>query len=293
MSRASNATTPANGQSSPRCCIIGHPVAHSRSPLIHGHWLKQHGLAGSYGRQDVPPEDLARFIQRMREGEFQGGNVTVPHKVAVMPLLDDVTDRARAAGAVNTLYHEGGRLMGDNTDVTGFLAHLDSTAPGWSTRVQAALVLGAGGAARAIVLGLAERKLPRILIANRNQARAEELAAWAGPSAQAVAWEARSQHAAGSGLIVNATSLGMKGQPPLEIDLTGMAPGTVVNDIVYSPLETGLLARAGAGGAIVVDGLGMLLHQAAPGFARWFGVNPEVTPALRALVVADLERTGA
>lgn len=271
-----------------RCFIIGHPVAHSRSPLIHGHWLAEHGLAGSYERVDVPPAKIAAFVARIRSGEFTGGNVTVPNKEAVLPLLDQVGETARRMGAVNTIWHEGGKLHGDNTDAFGFLAHLDDRVPGWQGRVATALILGAGGAARAVIHGLAERGIGRIILVNRSAWRAEELAADFGAGVEARAWEEGAALVAASDLIVNTTSLGMQGQPPLDLDLAGLRPGTIVDDIVYVPLETPLLAQARARGGVPVDGLGMLLHQAIPGFERWFGVRPKVTPALRARLEADI-----
>lgn len=273
---------------SPRCFVIGHPIAHSRSPLIHGTWIDQHGLAGSYERIDVAPADLRAFIERVRSGELTGGNVTVPHKEAVLPLLDDITDTARTMGAANTLWCEGGQLRGDNTDAAGFLGHLDDSAPGWQDRVETALLLGAGGAARAIAYGLKSRGVRRILIANRSAARAEELVASLGAPLATADWSSRDRLVGEADLIVNTTSLGMKGQPPLELDLSGLRPGTIVDDIVYVPLKTALLQAAETRGGVIVDGLGMLLHQAVPGFARWFGVPPKVTPALRARLEADI-----
>lgn len=272
----------------PRCFIIGHPVAHSRSPLIHGRWLEEHGLAGSYERVDVAPADLPQFIARLRAGEFTGGNVTVPHKEAALPLLDEVSAAARAIGAVNTLWREGDRLCGDNTDVSGFLAHLDTSVPGWDARVRTALVLGAGGAARGIAFGLQSRGVDRIIVVNRNRERADELAAALGQAVAVEDWRIRADLVASADLVVNTTALGMHGQPPLDLDLSGLRPGTIVDDIVYVPLATPLLCEAQRRGGIPVDGLGMLLHQAVPGFARWFGVTPAVTPALHALLEADI-----
>ncbi|AMJ62165.1 shikimate dehydrogenase [Bosea sp. PAMC 26642] len=271
-----------------RCFVIGHPIAHSRSPLIHGTWLADHGLDGSYERIDVAPADLPAFITRLRAGEFVGGNVTVPHKQAAEALIDEVSEAARAIGAVNTLWREGGRLCGDNTDAAGFLGHLDATTPGWLDHVRTALVIGAGGAARAVVYALKSRGLDRIAVVNRNPARAAELVAAFGAPLQAMDWSARSALVGEADLIVNTTSLGMKGQPPLGLDLATLRPGTIVDDIVYVPLKTDLLVEAERRGAIAVDGLGMLLHQAVPGFARWFGVVPEVTPALRARLEVDI-----
>lgn len=271
-----------------RCFVIGHPIAHSRSPLIHGTWIAEHGLDGSYERIDVAPDGLERFVAALRDGAFAGGNVTVPHKEAVLPLLDHLSETARAMGAVNTIWREGGRLHGDNTDAAGFLGHLDASLPGWDRQAQTALLLGAGGAARAIAHGLKQRGLGRIILANRNLERAQELARLLGPPVTAAAWQERDMLVAEADLIINTTSLGMKGQPPLELDLASMKPGTIVDDIVYVPLKTALLEAAERRGARTVDGLGMLLHQAVPGFARWFGVTPIVTPALRAVLEADI-----
>ncbi|RXT43665.1 shikimate dehydrogenase [Bosea sp. Tri-44] len=271
-----------------RCFIIGHPVAHSRSPLIHGHWLAEHGLAGSYERVEVPPAQVAALIARLRAGEFLGGNVTVPNKEVVLPLLDEVSETARAMGAANTLWMEDGRLHGDNTDAYGFLAHLDACLPGWAGQTEKALILGAGGAARAVIYGLPERGIRRILLVNRSPERALELAAAFPKEVEARPWQEIAQLVGESDLIVNTTSLGMRGQPPLAIDLSGLRPGTIVDDIVYVPLETPLLAEARRLGGVPVDGLGMLLHQAVPGFERWFGIRPQVTAALRAKLEADI-----
>jgi len=274
-----------------RAFVVGHPIAHSRSPLIHGHWLAEHGIDGSYERLDVAPAEFAAFLRGLPDSGFAGGNVTIPHKEAAFALADDLTERARRIGAVNTLVlGEGGRLLGDNTDAPGFCAHLDqSLGPDWPDRGEA-VILGAGGAARAIVVGLAERGVARIRVANRTRARAEAVAALAPGVAEALDWADLPEAMAGAGLLVNTTSLGMKGQPPLELDLAPLPAGAAVADIVYAPLETALLANARARGLAAVDGLGMLLHQAVPGFTAWFGTRPAVTPALRAAIVADLVR---
>jgi shikimate dehydrogenase len=272
----------------PRCFIIGHPVAHSRSPLIHGTWLAEHRLEGSYERVDVAPADLPGFVERLRAGEFTGGNVTVPHKEAMLPLIDEVSDAAHAIGAVNTLWRDGTRICGDNTDVPGFLAHLDATVPGWDKRVGTALILGAGGAARGIAFGLKARGVGRIVLVNRSRERAEDLAAALGAPLEVADWTQRNDLVGAAELIINTTALGMQGQPPLDLDLACLRPGTVVDDIVYVPLLTPMLLEAERRGGVPVDGLGMLLHQAVPGFSRWFGVKPAVTPALRALLEADI-----
>jgi shikimate dehydrogenase len=274
--------------------IVGHPVKHSRSPLIHGHWLERYGLEGSYERIDVAPVNFADFLGSFGRNGFAGGNVTIPHKEAAFAGVARRTLRAGRLGAVNTLWFENGVLWGDNTDVIGFMAHLDgSLGTGWERDVDTALIIGAGGAARAVVAGLQDRPLKRILVANRTPSKTRELVSdlgGGGPAAlEAVAWEEVGPALARSRLIVNTTSLGMAGQPPLLLDLDGAPADAVVADIVYVPLKTPLLAAAEARNLRTVDGLGMLLHQAAPGFARWFGVAPEVTPELRALIVADIE----
>ncbi len=275
----------------PRAFVVGHPIAHSRSPLIHGHWLAAHGLPGSYERLDVAPAAFPAFLRALPESGFRGGNVTIPHKETAYALADTLTQRAKTIGAVNTLVvGPDGRIGGDNTDAPGFCAHLDhSLGEGWPERAGGtALVLGAGGAARAIVVGLAERGLRRILVANRTPARAEGVAALAPGIAAALAWDDLPAALAGAGLLVNTTSLGMRGQPPLDLDLAPLPASAAVADIVYAPLETALLAAARRRGLAAVDGLGMLLHQAVPGFEAWFGPRPTVTPALRAEIVADL-----
>jgi shikimate dehydrogenase len=272
----------------PKACIIGHPVAHSRSPRIHGFWLKEHGLAGAYERADVLPEALGEFLATLRQRGFVGANVTGPHKEAVFRTVPHKSDAALAIGAVNTLWFEGDELHADNTDVTGFLANLDATAPGWDARHGTAVVLGAGGAARAVLFGLIGRGFARIVLVNRTPERAGELAAAFGPKIAPAPWEGRSRLLAGADLLVNTTTLGMHAAPPLDIDLRALPPHAVVNDIVYVPLQTRLLAAASERGLRAVDGLGMLLHQAVPGFAHWFGVTPSVTEALRRDVAADI-----
>jgi shikimate dehydrogenase len=274
--------------------VVGHPIKHSRSPLIHGYWLKEHGLPGSYERIDVAPADFAAFLKSFSNQGFTGGNVTIPHKEAAFMGVDRRTKRAERLKAVNTLWLEDGLLWGDNTDVLGFMAHLDqSLGKNWEERVDTALVIGAGGGARAIVAGLQDRAIGHILVANRTRSKAEELVEDLeddGPSIlQALAWDQIDAALRQADLIVNTTSLGLAGQPPLTLDLGKTLGDAVVADIVYVPLKTPLLAAAEAQGLRIVDGLGMLLHQAVPGFARWFGVTPQVTPELRALIMDDIE----
>ncbi|MBX3540406.1 MAG: shikimate dehydrogenase [Chelatococcus sp.] len=279
----------------PKACVIGHPIGHSRSPLIHGHWLLEHGLAGAYEKVDVAPDDVAAFVTNLTERGYVGANVTVPHKEAVIPHIVHLSDTAVALGAANTLWlNEEGELCGDNTDVAGFLGNLDEGAPGWDARTEVALVLGAGGAAKAVVYALLTRGVQRVVIANRSSGRAEALAErFKGSSngqVEVTPWQDIGKLLPQIRLLVNATSLGMFGQDRLAIDLSGLSVNAVVNDIVYVPLETELLAQARTRGVLGVDGLGMLLHQAVPGFERWFGILPRVTPRLRDHIEADVLR---
>lgn len=270
-----------------RAFLIGHPVAHSRSPMLHGYWLRTLGLAGRYQLVDVRPEALGEFFRAFDAEGWAGGNVTVPLKTAVMPFLKRIEPDARAIGAVNTIWREDGTLVGGNSDVVGFLASLDERAPGWSDGKGRAVVLGAGGAARAVVQGLLGRGLAVTLL-NRTVENAEALARNFGPKVTVAAWTNAGAALAGADLLVNTTSLGMAGKPALEIDLRPLPPTAVVCDIVYVPLETRLLSAAAARGLRCVDGLGMLLHQGVMGFEKWFGVRPAVTAELRALIEADI-----
>lgn len=267
--------------------VIGHPIAHSRSPMIHRHWLAAHGIDGDYRAVDVAPADLPEFLERLRRGAFIGGNVTIPHKEAVFDAVSRRDAAAGAIGAVNTLWTEHGELVGGNTDAYGFAANLDAGAPQWR-EAQTALVLGAGGAARAVLHALREAGIGKVTVANRSAVRAGELAL-SFPGVKPAGLDQTPALLARADLLINTTALGMKGQPPLDLDLASLPDHAVVTDIVYAPLVTPLLERAAARGLATVDGLGMLLHQAVPGFERWFGVRPEVTPDLRALIVADLE----
>ncbi len=271
--------------------VVGWPIAHSRSPLIHRHWLARHGLAGTYEKIAVPPKELPVFVARLRSGDYVGGNVTIPHKEAVSALCDRLTPAAERLGAVNTLWMDGGELWGDSTDSAGFSSALDAEAEGWDVHKRRAVVIGAGGAARAIVDALVARGFAEILVANRTLARAEALTQRLGGTSLPL--EALPEALAGADLLVNTTSAGMHGQLPLDLDLAALPPHAVVDDIVYVPRETALLRAAAARGLRTVSGLGMLLHQAVPGFARWFGVTPAVTPELRALVEADIAHGSA
>jgi shikimate dehydrogenase len=268
-------------------CIIGWPAGHSRSPIIHNYWIRQHGIAGEYRKEAVPPEELAAFLASLGERGYVGANVTIPHKEAALARsAPDV--RANAVGAANTLWRDGGVLKATNTDVEGFLGNLDASAPGWDRGLRDAVVLGAGGSARAVVFGLIERGVARIHLVNRTRDRAQALAQRFGAAVAPARWEETPALLGAAGLLVNATSLGMKGQPPLAVDVGLLPARAVVADLVYLPLVTPLLAAARARGLPTADGLGMLLHQAVRGFSLWFGVKPAVTPELRALVEADL-----
>jgi len=274
---------------SPAACLIGWPAAHSRSPLIHHYWLRKLGIAGGYSIEAVPPEGFAEFVLNLSGHGFVGANVTIPHKVRALELT--VPDaRARAVGAANTLWYDGDELRSTNTDVEGFINNLDASAPRWDT-IEQALVLGAGGSARAVVFGLIERGIKRVVLANRTMERARALADEFGPKVEPAAWAEVADRLPHAGLLVNTTSLGMHGQPALDLAIGLLPAQAVVSDLVYVPLETPLLAAAKARGLKTADGLGMLLHQAVRGFELWFGQRPQVTAELRALVEADLART--
>ena len=267
-------------------CLIGWPAAHSRSPLIHHYWLRSLGIEGGYTIEAIPPEGFAEFVLHLSNHGFVGANVTLPHKERALALT--VPDaRAKAVGAANTLWYEGGELRSTNTDIEGFVDNLDASAKGWDTTGDA-LVLGAGGSSRAVVFGLIERGIKRVHLANRTMERARALADQFGNSVQAIAWDAINEVLPRAGLLVNTTSLGMHGQPPLELDVGLLPSSAIVADLVYVPLETALLKAARERGLKTADGLGMLLHQAVRGFELWFGQRPQVTPELRALAEADL-----
>ena len=269
-----------------RACVIGWPIEHSRSPLIHNYWIKQYKLDAEYGREAVKPEELPGFVRSLRERGYVGCNVTIPHKEAVFSLTEP-DNRADAVGAANTLFYAGDALRSTNTDVEGFLGNLDQATPAWDRGLETAVVLGAGGGAKAVVFALLTREVRRIYLVNRTPARAEVLRKKFGAAVHLANWDELTGLLGGAGLLVNTTSLGMAGQPPLEINPRGQ-PSLVVSDIVYTPLETKLLKVARDRGLRTADGLGMLLHQAVRGFQLWFGVRPEVTPELRALVEKDL-----
>lgn len=271
-----------------RACCIGWPIEHVRSPIIHNHWLRELGIAGQYTREGVLPADFPAFFRGLGDRGFAGCNVTLPHKEAAFALLDEVDPAAVAVGAVNTVWVDSGRLIGMNSDVPGFIANLDEEAPGWDGMTGHAVVIGAGGAARGIVYGLIERGVGIVTLANRSLAKAEQIARQFPSRVNAVGLDDLPASLAGCDLLVNTTSLGMAGQPALTVDLDRLKPGAIVADIVYVPLVTDLLRRAAERGHPIVGGLGMLLHQAVPGFERWFGVRPAVSRALYDLVAADI-----
>ncbi len=272
----------------PAACLIGWPAAHSRSPLIHKYWLKSFGIDGDYRIEAVEPSAFADFVGSLAAHGYRGANVTIPHKEQALA-LSTPDARARAVGAANTLYFDGDVLRSTNTDVEGFINNLDASAPGWDA-AEDVLVLGAGGSSRAVIFGLMERGIKRVHLANRTASRTQLLAEQFGAQVQPLAWDAVNSVLPRVKLLVNTTSLGMKGQPPLGIDVALLPAAAAVADLVYVPLETDLLKAAKAHGLKTADGLGMLLHQAVRGFELWFGKRPTVTPELRALVEADLAR---
>jgi shikimate dehydrogenase len=269
-------------------CVVGWPAGHSRSPLIHNYWIKQHGLSAEYRREAVPPEKFAEFIASFDERGYVGANVTLPHKEAALK-LSRPDECAEVVGAANTLWLERGALRSTNTDVEGCTENLDTAVPGWDAELVSAMVLGAGGAARAVVYALLQRGAGRVYLANRTFEKAEAFRARFGDRVHPVRWGDANGRMGDVQILANATSLGMAGQPELDVDVTKLPARAVVADIVYVPLETPLLSAARQRGLRTADGLGMLLHQAVRGFSLWFGVRPEVTEELRALVEADLK----
>lgn len=275
-----------------RVCITGQPVSYSRSPLLHGYWLKAYGIDGAYEREEVPADRAADFYRSLAARGYAGCNVTAPNKEIAFSVLDEADESAAALGAANTLWLDDGRLCGASTDGYGFIANLDACAPGWDGQRRTALVLGAGGASRAVVHALVARGFDRVVLANRTLERAEVIASRFGPAVRPIAFDQAEAVMGEAEILVNCTSLGMKGAAPLPIDLARLRADAVVSDIVYVPLVTPLLKAAAAAGLRTVDGLGMLLHQGVPGFRRWFGVTPQVTEDLRETLVADLRAKG-
>jgi len=265
--------------------ILGWPVSHSLSPRLHGYWLEQHGIDGAYVPLAVQPEAFVSALRALADLGFRGANVTLPHKEAALAACDEVDALARRIGAVNTVLIEDGRLKGFNTDAYGFLESLAQGAPALDLKAAPAVVLGAGGAARAVAAALVEAGVPELRLVNRTRARADALASALGGPIRVVSWADSASALDGAGLLVNTTVLGMSDKPPLRLDMDALRPRAVVTDIVYAPLETPLLAQARARGHPVVDGLGMLLHQAVPGFEAWYGLRPRVDQALRDFVL--------
>ena len=267
--------------------VIGDPISHSKSPVLHGHWLDRYGIKGQYIPLHVTHENFANVLAQLPNMGFKGVNVTIPHKEYALSLATGVSDRAALIGAANTLTFSSGGIQADNTDGIGFISNIKQTVPGWSPSDGPAMVLGAGGAARAVLSALIQEGAPRVILANRTRARAEALRDQLGARVELLPWT-RIEDALGDvQTIVNTTSLGMAGTTPLQLDFSRVRPGTVVNDLVYVPIETEFLAAARAAGCQIVDGLGMLLHQAAPGFERWFGKRPEVDDELRRVVLSS------
>ena len=274
----------------PRACVIGWPVEHSRSPVIHRYWLDKYGIDGAYEKEAVRPEDIQDFLRKLWSHGYIGANVTLPHKEAALRAARSADEAAIAIGAANMLWLDpDGGLHASNTDAYGFMTNLEAQAPHWKDASGHAVVLGAGGAARGIVYGLLKAGVQQIVLTNRTRARADALANAFGPAVGVIDWEARNAALSPCHLLINSTSLGMTGQEPLSLDVSALPDDAVVADIVYAPLETPLLEAARARGLATVDGLGMLLHQAVPGFERWFSVRPEVTPELIAHVAATLK----
>lgn len=269
--------------------VIGHPVAHSLSPLIHAFWLKQYSLAGSYAAHDISPDELADFFKQLKSGHFIGGNITLPHKERALELCDNVSAQAKAIGAVNTVYLRDGKICGTNSDAYGFLANLDQSRPGWDNELDNVIVLGAGGAARAIILALVQRAAKNIIILNRTEQKAQNLAAYFGAQTDktgiiAAGLEQFKLLAPNADLLVNTTSVGLNGTRHHALALENLKNTALVTDIVYNPQETPLLEDAAGLGLAAVNGLGMLLHQGVPGFELWFGVRPAVTNELRQII---------
>lgn len=271
----------------PRAGVIGHPISHSLSPKLHGHWLKRYGLPGEYTAIHVTEDELKSTLRSLPDRGFVGINVTLPHKVAVMKYADHVTDRATLVGAANTLtFKDDGRIFADNTDGYGFMANLQQGAPDWDPQAGPAAIFGAGGAARAIIVALADAGVPEIMLSNRTRPKAEALKADFGTRIKVVDWVQAGSMLETAATVINTTSLGMKGAQPFKVNMDALRPEAVVTDIVYNPLRTEFLEIAKAAGCQTVDGLGMLLHQGVPGFERWFGQRPDVDDATRSAVFA-------
>ena len=270
----------------PLAGVIGDPIAHSKSPRLHGHWLQRYGLQGDYVPLHVETDDLETVLRSMPKMGFVGANVTLPHKIHALQIADQVSERARLIGAANTLtFLDDGQIFADNTDGYGFMANLEQGAPDWDPTAGPALILGAGGASRAIIVALMNAGVPQIFLSNRTRSKADDLRAEFGARITVIDWAQVGDYVNTVATLVNTTSLGMTGQPQLQLPLDGLRADTLVTDIVYTPLETPLLTQAKAAGCTTVDGLGMLLHQGVPGFERWFGQKPSVDDATRKAVL--------
>lgn len=274
-----------------RAFVCGHPIDHSMSPAIHGYWISQHGLNATYEKKDIRPEDFRGFLEGLSDAGFSGGNITIPHKEAAFRIVGSMDDAARKIGAVNTVWLENNVLCGTNTDWSGFAANLDDYAPGWDS-CDVAVVMGAGGAARGVIFALIDRGVSKIRIVNRTRSRAERLASdFSSSSASKFLvddWAELQNALQAADLLINTTSLGLEEKENAP-DLSGLPSSAIVTDIVYSPLQTPLLEAANKAGLKTVDGLGMLLHQAVPGFEKWFGVRPRVTAQLRNMVIEKMD----
>ena len=270
----------------PLAGVIGSPISHSKSPQLHQHWLKTYGVKGFYIPMDVATQNLEKVLRTLPLMGFVGVNITIPHKETVLGIADLITDRATLIGAANTLiFRQDGKIHADNTDGYGFIENLRSGAPDWNPEAGPAVVLGAGGAARAVIVALLDAGVPEILLSNRTRARAEKLQSDFGQRVQVIEWVQAGNILEEARLVVNTSSLGMVGKPEMRVPLDGLRPGTVVTDLVYTPLRTKLLDTAEQMGCVTVDGLGMLLHQGVPGFERWFGPRPDVTEETRRAVL--------
>lgn len=275
-----------NAKIIPLAGVIGYPISHSKSPRMHRHWLRRHGLLGDYVPLHVHEDSLEQVLRTMPKMGFVGANVTIPHKTHVLNFADQISDRATLIGAANTLiFKDDGKIYADNTDGYGFMANLKQGAPDWNPRSGPAAIFGAGGAARAIIVALADAGVPEILLSNRTRPKAEALRAEFGARIKVVDWVQAGNMLDEATTVINTTSLGMVGAPVFRVPLDGLRPDMVVTDIVYTPLRTRLLQEAERAGCTVVDGLGMLLHQGVPGFERWFGIRPEVDEDLRQVML--------
>lgn len=268
-----------------KTAVIGHPIAHSKSPKIHNYWIKKYGLHGTYTAIDIPPENLKQGVQSLIDQGYIGFNVTVPHKIKIMALCDEIDDLAKKIGAVNTVSIQDGKLYGSNTDAYGFVQNIKENTKNWRFEDGGAVVLGAGGAANAIIYALLQEGMPSITITNRTREKAENLAALSPDKIKIINWDDRNAAFKDSNLIVNTTALGMVGTPPLDVDISDAPASALVTDIVYAPLLTDLLCQAKDKNLQIVTGIGMLLHQARPGFKLWNGIMPDVTDDLVKLIL--------